>query len=108
MIVARQSRDRREAPLQVRRIPLFRKNRDILRLHELVLKTLGKHPRLAPAPHFLTRLVANDELMRLPSGEAKLDHSRCIVPYIELELDAAARMHGKGGAELGLRLCARG
>ena len=108
MIVTGQHGDRREPALVLRRIPALTEHRDLLRLHELVLKPLGEHAGLAPPPHFLPTLIPHDEFVRLSTRETQLDHPGRIVPYVELELHLAPRVHRKRRAQLRRGLCVRG
>ena len=107
MIVTGQHGDRRELALVLRRIPALAEHRDLLRLHELVLKPLGEHAGLAPPPHFLPALIPHYELVRLSTRETQLDHPGSIVSYVELELDLTPRMYGKRRAQLRRRLSIR-
>lgn len=104
MIVARKYRDRDIPAPGILRAPTLDELSGLLRLDQLVLETLREHPRLAPAPHFLARLVEHDELVRLAARKPKLDHPRRVVPDIELELHLTPRMNRKRRAQLRRRL----
>ena len=96
VIRAAQLRHRDEATGDDWRRPRFAVRDGLACAEEPRLERLGVHASRAVAPHFMTRAVEHDEVVRHRRGKLELESPVRRVGDVERELDALLDAHGEG------------
>jgi len=99
MIAAAERRESGISAVMPVRIPLLAERQRLLRVDFAILQRLSEHAPRAPAPHFCTGRVEDDELVRLSAWKVHLDRVVREVGHLERELDVAADGDFRGCGE---------